>query len=469
MSETKWKWWVWLLVSAALFALGALALGVAWLYPDAIFAVLLVVIASWAVGCALLAMAFIRLLKKAESYIVQRSPRLQRMISRIRRIATKTYPTATPILDLLAPMPKQGQTSFAPGEFAFPILLAVSALASRDATLIIPLMCLWPISLFVTTVHELGHVLAGLGLGFAFKSVAVGPVVVRREEAGFRVALRKALFGGLTYMSLDRFYRVRKRLLLYVAAGPAVGFALAAAAIVGLRAVIEGDHPRLSTFLGALAGLALVSSIQALFPYRGRHLASDGLQLKGLLRSLDSTKRVLAVHALDLERRKGTDRLSLNQRWMRLASSSGELSDSRFSKYREAWEAYWVDNSNEKGAAILESCLAMSACLGEENRDVLILEAAVFTARVRHDSEKARIWFQRVVNFERVPLLTRLRAQATLSFEAGRFDDAIAQINEGLDFLRHPPANPLLDGQEAAWSKWRAEIGSRRDQQAVPA
>jgi tetratricopeptide (TPR) repeat protein len=270
-------------------------------------------------------------------------------------------------------------------------------------------------------------------------------------------------------MSLDRFYSVRKRLLIYIAAGPAVGFVLAAVAIACLRAAVDGDRPRLSLFFGALAGSALLSSIRALSPSYSGPLANDGLQLKVLLRSRDGTKRLLAVHALDLHRRKGTDQLCLNPRWWRLASSGGEPMDSRFSKYAEAWDAYRIADSEERAAEFLESCLATSAFLGEENRDVLILEAAVFTARVRHDSERASIWFERAVNLPRIPSLTRLRAQATLSYEAGRFDDAIGQVEEGLDFLRRTSVNGMLDGQEAAWLKWRAEIESRRDQQAVPA
>jgi hypothetical protein len=469
MSETTWKLRTWFLVSAALFVLGGAALAIGLLLPNAIFPIMFVLVASWALAGAFLVMGFIRALKKAQSHLVERSPSLQRLIGRWRRLTTKTYPSPTPILDLLAPMPKAGQSSFAQGEFALPVFLAFLVVFQRDASLIVPLLCLWPLILLVTAVHELGHVVAGHCLGFTFKSVSVGPVVLRREKTGFRIGLRKALFGGLTYMSVDRFYRVRKRLLLYLVAGPAADFALAVVAIAGLRSSLEGGRSSLPALWGALAGLSVLSSAQSLYPYRSRYLANDGLQMRVLLRSVAGTKQVLAIHALDLQRRKGTDHYFMNQRWATLALSPVEPADSRYSKYREVWNAYWENHNEEKAAAMLESCLAMSAPIGEENRDLLILEAAVFTARVRHDSAKAALWFQRATNPPGLPALARLRAQATLSSEAGRLDDAIAALDQGLDFLRRSPATPSLEGQQAAWTKWRSDIQSRLTHPPVPA
>lgn len=106
--------------------------------------------------------------------------------------------------------------------------------------------------------------------------------------------------------------------------------------------------------------------------------------------------------------------------------------------------------------------VATSAFLDEANRDTLILEAAVFTARVRHNPEKAEIWFKRAANLQRVPTLIRLRAQTTLSVHSERYGDAIREIEEGIDFIRRTPDNKEFGGQEAARSKWRDQIESRQ-------
>jgi hypothetical protein len=374
----------------------------------------------------------------------------------------------TPILDLRAPLPKPQAPGFGPADHFVPILIVAAILATRTYRLLVPAFGFWVIILCGIAIHELGHVVAGCSLGFDFQSVAIGPIWIKHESSKWTVALRRGLLSGLTFMSLNRICKARKRLIIYIAAGPAAGLLLGLIAFVGLRISINRNDPFASLILAALAGSSILMNVGSLFPVRNRYYASDGTRLKVLLRSKEGTRRVLASYALEMQKRKGIDSLRLNSRWVGLASSPANATASpAFFAYRDDWNAYQKAGTTELAGQFLEGCLAKSAFLNEENRNVLILEAAVFTARRRNDTAKADIWFKRVVNLERIHPLIRLRAEATLSCASGRFDHSLRQLEEGLEVIRQAPATGTLVGQEAAWLKWRGEIETQRDQQSV--
>ncbi len=384
-------------------------------------------------------------------------------------MTTSSTSSTTPILDLIAPLPKPQKSKLGRKDYRVPIFAVAAILVSGNYELLFPLLGLllglWLIVLFGIAVHELGHVAAGYSSGFIFQSAAVGPIEISRESARWKINVRHSLLTGLTSMSLDRFYKVRKRLMIYNAAGPAAGLLLGTAAIECLRLSIEGDRPVLSLIFMALAASSIFLSVGSLVPMRHSGIASDGMNLKVLLLSKEGTARILATYALHLQLRKGVDRVSLNGRWSGLACSRGNVAaDPRYSTYSEDWAAYQAATSPEAAAQFLERCLANSGFLGRENRDSLIAEASRFTASRRNDAEKAEIWFQRVADPERLHPLVRLRVRVALSCARGRFDDALEQAKAGIETIRTVPAFGSATESEAAWLEWCRQIEVLRDQ-----
>ena len=194
------------------------------------------------------------------------------------------------------------------------------------------------------------------------------------------------------------------------------------------------------------------------------------MKLKVLLCSKEGTTRVLATHALEMQRRSGVDAFCLNSRWIRLASSPGNVaSDPRYPGYSDAWAAYQSAGGVEDAAKLLEKCLASSAFLSGENRDMLIVEACIFAAWRRNDASKVDIWFKRVANPERIHPLVRLRAEVALSCAHARFDDALQQLDRGLEIVRQLPVLGTRAAQGAAWLKWRRDVEMRREMQSAGA
>src|SRR3954452_6178856 len=94
----------------------------------------------------------------------------------------------TPILDRMQPVPARGQRNW----WAMLAGAAVGVLVVRwapsfdpDRVLLHPfefLVTLLAVYYLAILMHEVGHLTAGLGAGFAFRQFAVGPFVVSQES-----------------------------------------------------------------------------------------------------------------------------------------------------------------------------------------------------------------------------------------------------------------------------------------------
>lgn len=93
-----------------------------------------------------------------------------------------------------------------------------------------------PILMLTVVLHELGHVVAGVMVGFHFSSLAIGPFSIGLQYGRVKFQI-KAQTGALGYagMHIDRISGLRRKLLIFVMAGPLTNLvtgALAAAFIV---------------------------------------------------------------------------------------------------------------------------------------------------------------------------------------------------------------------------------------------
>jgi len=377
--------------------------------------------------------------------------------------------SATPILDLLAPLPKP-VNNFALGPYLLPAVLIATVLAGRNYQLLLPLFGVWIVGLLATGIHELGHLIAGCTLGLRFQSVGIGPILIKRDCAKWAIEARQGFLDGVTSMSLDRVCRVRTRLIIFVAAGPAAGLALSVIGFVCLRIAIDRDHPALSLILAFLVGFSVLGIIASLIPARYRRYANDGMWLKVLLCSKEGTRQILATYALGMQYRSGIDQFCLNHRWAQVASTPGNpVVDPRFVAYTADWNAYQKAPSKETAAQFLERCLANSGFLSVESRDVLIANAAIFTAWQRNDSEKAQIWLDRLVNPERLHPLIRLSAEAALNCAQGQFDAALKRLELSLENVQHLSVPTARERAKAAMLDWYSQIELRREPQPASA
>jgi hypothetical protein len=104
--------------------------------------------------------------------------------------------SATPILDLLTPLPEPDMERVS-GRFAAPFLAVVAAIAMTGnlAALAIPLGFVL-INFLATAVHECGHLVAGWCVGLRFKGVRIDPFRIRLDSGRWIFRVRPRLFWG---------------------------------------------------------------------------------------------------------------------------------------------------------------------------------------------------------------------------------------------------------------------------------
>jgi hypothetical protein len=369
---------------------------------------------------------------------------------------TTEQPSATPILDLLQPlpMPDMERTN---GRFAFPFLTVVAAvvLTGNLPALSIPLGFLL-INFLTIAIHEFGHLIAGSSVGLRFKGMRIDPFRIRVDSGKWKFKIRPTLFWGFAFMSLDKVRHVRRRLIAYVGGGPAAsilcGVVTAFAGEIGIARQYDSPWP---TFLEFLGIWSFIIGCMGLIPYRVRGYASDGMLLRALLCWKPEATQLIASYALSTLKGDSLFPPDYFRRWFRLAGARTKLQDKN---YYENWLAYENAQDDEMAARFLERCLADSARMDDDQRDKLILEAAVLTAWRRHDAVKAELWFKRIQSLDRLHPLWQTRAKIAVLCADKQFEKANAELNGALSLIREAPDGGQRRRFEAEWIAWGEQI-----------
>lgn len=362
---------------------------------------------------------------------------------------------STPILDLQAPLPKPHEDKV---DWPRLVILvgAFILIVPSDSYALLP--AYFAVALLTTTIHEFGHILAGWSMGFRFEAVAIGPIWIKRESGKLKLRPRSGITGGLTFMSLDRIWRVRRRLIVKVAGGPAASLLSGAAALAFGVVSRSRNEPALTVFLIFFGIFSLYMSLLSVQPTRAGRYARDGMLLRALLRSKRDATQLIATYALATIKCTSFVPPDYSERWRRLAYSQTPIQNR--TSYAD-WLAYEAADDQQAAAQYLERCLAGSAFLDAKARDTLIAEATVFTALRRDDAAKAEIWFSRLVFPDQLHPLTKLRTEITLLCAREQFEQASAELARALVLIRQSPTGKLRERYETSWSTWRDEVLER--------
>jgi hypothetical protein len=318
-------------------------------------------------------------------------------------------------------------------------------------------------------IHEIGHLLAGWIVGFHFNSIQVAWLSLGFEYGKLTLRVRnKTSLGGYATIQIDRIYRLRKRLMFFIAGGPAASI-LSVVVIAVTVNVFDLHKSWLAAPAASLTFVCLLLSMVNLLPFSTRGYSSDGARLEMLITSRDKARRWFCLAALGNAHRRGRSPRLLNSNWTKAATS---VRDNSIDEVSACWLAYICASERKQAdvaADYLERCLKLAGIVDGATRDTLILEAAVFQAWERDNIDKSAKWLSHVRAPRRMPKLMQLRSTIAMNCAKRDFESAHANWGEGLAFIEKLPPTPLRDSVSVSWSEWLIEIRERQGAKASSA
>ena len=268
---------------------------------------------------------------------------------------------------------------------------------------------------------------------------------------------------GYAGMHLDGVRRLRRRMLIYIAAGPTANLLSIPMTVL----LVNYAFPRLgdswvATAAAEFAVLSLLFGTVSLVPFGGG-VTSDGARIAMLLGSRERSRRWIGMIAVGSQLINGTRPKLMKKTWLKSASA---LRDASMDEFWGNWVAYLSANDRKEALAAgahLERCLELSCLLNPSVRDLVAQEAAVFTAWFRNDAILADKWIGQVKRHKLMTPLMQIRTRVALLCAHRDFEAAFNAWQEGTTFIEKLPAASIRERLGKSWQEWRMEIEERKD------
>jgi hypothetical protein len=273
----------------------------------------------------------------------------------------------------------------------------------------------------VTAIHELGHLIVGVLVGFRCDSLFLGPLQFNNP---FRLSLnpdvRSWWHGGVT-LAPDKPEKIRAGAIAMVFAGPAANLLTGCAML--LMPYPKGFFSWLFVIASLLAGV-----IELLLPIRGPTFVFDGRRIWMLLWDRGRGERWLALMKLMADLRDGVSPELMSPDLLAKAIAVRDDSVESVTAHLLAFSAAFHQHRDGEAAARLETCLAHSEHVPAVVREALLSECAVFQARRRKRPDLAEQWLAGI------PANTqhrwfRSRAEAAILESKGDVPGALGKLN----------------------------------------
>ena len=237
-------------------------------------------------------------------------------------------------------------------------------------------------------IHELGHVAAGLCVGFRLRSLRIGPILCSRP---FRVSIYRgpgALVNGVAELIPVATDKLAWRGASMVVAGPGANF-------VSAMVLLLLPFP-ITVFSGFLIACSIANGVNDLFPMESRLGVSDGWRIWMLLRQSERGERWLALLHLGGQLADGVLPESLSADFLAKAIAVQDASADTVKAYAIAFSAAFHQGKDREAGQRLETCLAHAGYATPALREALKSDAAVYQARRRKRADLADQWLAEI-------------------------------------------------------------------------
>jgi len=306
-------------------------------------------------------------------------------------------------------------------------------------------------------VHELGHCLVGLWVGFSFNSLRIGRLQIDRP---FRLSFYRGKgtgAGGWTTMFPVKQDKLVWRAAAMIFAGPAVN--LLSVTLIILLPFPPGIASRV------FALFSLILGVFNLLPFRNRAVHSDGSRILMLLLNRARGERWVALMKLGAELRHEAMPESLSPDYLRKATALCDASPDTVSAHALAYSAAFHQHKDAEAAQALEVCLQYAGYASPAMRQALMSDAAVFQARRRNRVDVAEQWLAAMPQTTEIPWL-RLRGQAAILEARGDKEGALKKLDEAEQQMLFARNHAQREMSLRFLQRWKSELQA---QARVPA
>jgi hypothetical protein len=298
-------------------------------------------------------------------------------------------------------------------------------------------------------VHELGHVVVGLCVGFRLRSLRIGPLRFHRL---FRVSLYRgpgALVNGVAELDPVAADRLAWRGVGMVLGGPLAN-------ILSALVVLLLPLP-LTVFSGCFIVFSMANGVSDLVPFESRLGVSDGRRIWMLLRQPEHGERWLALLHLGGELSDGVLPEALSADFLAKAIAVRDDSVDTVTAHAIAFSAAFHQHKDSEAAQQLETCLEYSGRASPVVREALMSDAAVFQGRRRKQADLAEQWLAGI------PVTTqnlwiRSRAEAAILEAKGDVDGAMKKLVETETAILAFPESARRETLLRLLQRWKSEL-----------
>jgi hypothetical protein len=298
-------------------------------------------------------------------------------------------------------------------------------------------------------IHECGHLLAGLAVGFQFKYLCVGRLQIDRSFKISRNQPSEDRGFGTTVFAAKEMRNQPLRVAFMTLAGPLANF------IFGF-ALMMVPFPK-SLIMGWFVLVSLFLGIENLIPFQCWGVASDGMHLFRLLWSRAKHERRLALVQILEDWRVGMEAASISPGLLAAVTAVRDKSLDTFLAHWIAFAAAYDRHKDHEAAQLLEICLRYSDHASLSLREGVIANAGIFQADRRKRVDLAKQWLGELPQDLKVPY-RRLMVEGAILEAQENYVGALQKIDE--------IEKTIVAGTEPArqqialrpFAKWKTEL-----------
>ena len=307
-------------------------------------------------------------------------------------------------------------------------------------------------------IHELGHCLVGLWVGFSFNSLRIGRLQIDRP---FRFSFYRGKgtgAGGWALMFPVKHDKLVWRAAAMIFAGPAAN--LLSVTFVILLPFPPGIASRLFAFFSLILG------VFNLLPFRNRAVHSDGSRILMLLLNRARGERWAALMKLGAELRHGAMPESLSPDYLRKATAIRDASPDTVSAHALLYSAAFHLHKDAEAGQALEVCLQYAGYAAPAMRQALMSDAVAFQARRRNRVDLAEQWLAVMPQTTEIPWL-RVRGQAAILEARGDKEGALKKLNEAEKQMLAARNQAQREMSLRFLQRWKSELEAQASVSAI--